>query len=255
MTDPFEEFEFKPITEGLGFHNKNKAVADSAPAGDPLDEIFEKRASLEMLSESPGAETVPEITPALPRKPVSNYVSEITPASQKVDEILKTLNERKRYDFSDAQKVSAHADPAKSTYTKTTPGFFAATLDGMLITAAYLSCLIVLLLVTKVDLLTNILNPDDQNMVLIGLGGLFATLTWTYLTANRVFLGFTPGEWVFDQTLGRPEDVGSAEYSLKVSLRSAIVIMTGLVLLPVLSMIFRRDLIGALLGVELLKKA
>ena len=29
--DPFEEFEFRPINEGLGFHHKTKTAASAAP--------------------------------------------------------------------------------------------------------------------------------------------------------------------------------------------------------------------------------
>ncbi|GIL18498.1 MAG: hypothetical protein BroJett040_22490 [Oligoflexia bacterium] len=259
MTDPFEEFEFKPITDGLGFHNKNKALNESTQSTEALpgalDELFEKRASLEMLSENQSPELLPEITPALPRKQPQGYTSEVTPASQKVDEILKTLNGRKKLDFTESKRTAQTTEAVKPALMKTVTAFSAALLDGMLVTAAYLSCLIVLLLVTKVDLFANIASPDDQGMVYVALAGLLGALSWIYLTATRIFLGHTPGEWVFDQTLGEPNTVGSAEYSLKVAVRSAIVVATGFILFPLLSKIFRRDLLGAMLGIELFKKA
>ena len=39
--DPFEEFEFKPLTEGLGFHKKKAATPEKATQNDDLDSSYE----------------------------------------------------------------------------------------------------------------------------------------------------------------------------------------------------------------------
>ena len=83
MSDIMDEFEFKPLTEGLGFHNKSKK-----PEMPPAAKVME----------SP----LPRITAAapplgtIPRRPsVSPGFNENLPTTT-VDEILKTLNAKKR---------------------------------------------------------------------------------------------------------------------------------------------------------------
>jgi hypothetical protein len=107
---------------------------------------------------------------------------------------------------------------------------------------------------TKVDLFTNLFNPDPDKMIYLSLIGLFAATTWIYLVLNRMFLGYTPGEWVFDQRIGKPEDTGSALYSLKVALRSTIVLATGFVVFPFLSFCAGTDILGSMTGAGLVKK-
>ena len=75
------------------------------------------------------------------------------------------------------------------------------------------------------------------------------------MVATRLFLGFTAGEWVFDQRLGKPDQFGQGLYSAKVAFRSFLTIASGFVLFPALSTLFNRDLLGQLMGLELVKKA
>lgn len=82
----------------------------------------------------------------------------------------------------------------------------------------------------------------------------FAALTWIYLVANRLFLGCTPGEWVFDQMLGNPDHVGNADYSLRVALRSTLIIATGVFILPIISLITGKDFVGQISGIHLFKR-
>lgn len=235
--DPFEEFEFKPLTEGLGFHKKIEKTK--------LPDIG--------VSETHGFLTSPlqrQETKATPLK-----IPAMTPNHSTVDEILKSLSERRKYDFKEKEAAKVLNAPIETTYKPCAWDVSASLLDSMLIVAMFLACLILLLVVTKVDLFANLYNADEQGMVYISLATLMAGISWMYLVVNRVFLGFTPGEWVFDQRLGKPEEVGKADYSFLVAFRSLLVIGTGFITLPLLGLIFGRDLVGKLLGVELLKKA
>ena len=133
------------------------------------------------------------------------------------------------------------------------PDLSSFILDAMLVTAASLACLIILLTVTKVDLFAAISRADDSS-VYLALVGLFATVTWIFLVMNRVFMGHTPGEWVFDQRIGLPQAFGTAEYSLRVMARSTLILLTGLFLLPLASILMRQDFAGQITGANLLKK-
>lgn len=75
-----------------------------------------------------------------------------------------------------------------------------------------------------------------------------------YLTTARVFLGFTVGEWACDLRLGSLIDRLSPSYSMRVIARTALLLVTGIFTLPILSMIFGRDICGGLVGLSLVPK-
>ncbi|CAE78085.1 RDD family protein [Bdellovibrio bacteriovorus] len=261
--DPFEEFEFKPLTDGLGFHKKKQAnPASQAPEESFVATPRIKDQGLELIEES----STDPLRPPLPRKkaatslpPTPGGLTEVGgdgTSSAAVDEILKTLQKNRRLDFEKStakQKITGTA--AKEEFKKTTFSFSAALLDGMLVVAASLLCMIILLVVTKVDLIGNLTNPDSQGMIYLATFSLFAGVSFIYLTVNRIFIGCTPGEWAFDQRIGKPEELNKAAYSLKVVARSLVVIATGFVILPILSVLFNKDITGSITGAQLFKKA
>ncbi|RYZ90111.1 MAG: metalloendopeptidase, partial [Proteobacteria bacterium] len=127
-------------------------------------------------------------------------------------------------------------------------------LDTMLVVAATLLCMIIVLVITKADLIANLKNPDAEGMVYLSTVGLLAVVSLIYLVVNRMFLGSTPGEWAFEQRIGRPEEMSDGMYSVRILARSALVIVTGFVVLPVISFFMNKDIAGDITGAQLLKK-
>lgn len=266
-----DDFEFRPLTEGLGFQNKTASAASSS---EPKITGFQASAAATSATKKAAIPTATpsqlnhldmvensELTSPLPRKGYSQTPTTTksqtptSPLSNTVDEILKTLNEKRRHEFTDKKRARITDAPAAETLFQNSNWEFAASmLDLMLVTAGTLLCLIVLLVLTKIDLYANLMRPDAAGMVYLSLLALVSTVSWIYLTVNRVFMGFTPGEWVFDQRLGRPAEQNSAMYAVKAAARAALVIMTGFVVFPILSMIFRKDVLGQMLGLELVRK-
>lgn len=263
--DPFEEFEFKPLTDGLGFHKKKPAannaltstsIEESLPA-DPFAKSSIKNKGLELLEE-PGADP---LRPPLPRKtrtPLPSAPGNLTEVggdgSAAVDEILKTLQKNRRLDFEKSQqKISQTA--AKIELKKSVWSFSAAILDAMLVVAASLLCMIVVLVATKADLIGNLSNPDGQGMIYLSLFAVFAGVCFVYLVVNRIFVGCTPGEWAFDQCIGKPEELNTASYTGAVIFRTLLIIATGFITLPVLSILMNKDIAGNITGARLYKKA
>lgn len=269
-----DDFEFKPLTEGLGFHQKK----NSSPPSKPLVQFKTDMPEIEMNSPLPrtksGAEPYQHLSAAATsaaasaaaaasafasntktsQRPSANpSPASPTAATNTVDEILKTLNQKKGIDTG----VSKASLKTKSTVTFKPAAWevSASLLDAMLVTAATLFCLILLLLITRVDLFANIYHPDSQGMVYWSLAALVASISWIYLVCNRIFLGFTPGEWVFDQRLGQPEDQATAGFALKSILRSTLVIATGFVIIPAISFALNDDVLGKITGLRLFKKA
>lgn len=229
MSELFDEFEFKPLTEGLGFHKKSQNKEDDFTP----------------LSVNKGS----KLSSPLPRKNQSD-IAPLIPATT-VDQILKSLNDKKLPEIKEPITQATPSQQYKSSYWDLS----AFLLDLMLVLAINLSCLIVLLVTTKVDLFTNLFNPDPERWIYLSLLSLFAGSTWIYLVLNRLFLGYTPGEWVFDQRIGRPEETGSALYSLKIAARSTLVLVSGFIVFPILSFFAGKDILGQLTGTQLVKKS
>lgn len=293
--DPFEEFEFKPLTEGLGFHSqakpaaiaakvdaksefkselKNENKVDSKIWGKP-DLKFEARREvarteaarseknyvddlLDLNSLETGKLDQPLLrTPLLKRTNTANSELPPVPSSAKVDEVMKGL-QKHNWDFKENSKTKAQRKalnaPPEFMYHASGYDLSAVVLDAMLVVAAFLGSLISLLMVTQIDLIAAISTASTE-MLAATLGSLFAAICWVYLSVNRLFLGSTPGEWVFDQRLGPAEAQGSASYALKSVLRPTLIILTGLATLPLISMIVGRDLLGRLMNLELHQKS
>ena len=246
--DPFDEFEFKPLTEGLGFHKKKSTEQASQGHSEPLL----KDQGLSLLEE----ETVDALRPPLPRKNrTSLEIKNETPSAQPtaVDEILKTLQKNKRFEF-DGAKESLKNARAKEEYKPTTWNFSSTFLDTMLVIAASLLCMIILLVITRVDLVANLTHPDSEGLLYTSTACLFFGVTFIYMLVNRAFLGCTPGEWAFDQRIGRPEDMQKISYNFRVAARTLLVMATGFIVFPILSAIFNKDVAGNLTGASLYKK-
>lgn len=87
---------------------------------------------------------------------------------------------------------------------------------------------------------------------IVGFLLLFAVCAWVYLITLRCLCGFTIGEWACDLRLGQPHQRLMKTYPMKVLLRSSLVIVTGLLVLPLLSLLTGRDWAGRLSGVSVM---
>ncbi len=262
--DPFDEFEFKPLTEGLGFHPRAQLPEKAWGVADPTNPAVSKVVIDPPL---PRRREEPQIHRSKDKGTIlSAPVSLGEEAPSTVEEILKTLGERKRYDFKEdgtslrspsmsrAAPVLAPASAQRKEWVPSYFDFSAALLDSMLIVSIYLISIISVLFITKANFFEHLAN-SESNGVYEGLVGLFVTVVWGYLTVHRIFLGYTPGEWVFDQRVGIPGQISGASYCLRVALRTFIVLGTGFITIPLISMLFRRDWLGRIMGIELCKKA
>jgi hypothetical protein len=256
-----DDFQFRPLTEGLGFQNKKETSTKASfqTAAAVTGTAAQQQAAYKKAQIPVATPSGLDLTTPLPRKGYGPTPETAPPpatnATTTVDEILKTLNEKRKFEFSENQRPRLNdVVDTETLYQNSSWEFAASMLDLMLVTAGTLLCLIVLLVITKIDLYANLSRPDSAGMVYISLACLVGAVSWIYLVTNRIFLGFTPGEWVFDQRLGRPIEHTEAIYALKAVVRTTLVVATGFFLFPLLSLIFKRDVLGRLLGQELVRK-
>jgi hypothetical protein len=126
----------------------------------------------------------------------------------------------------------------------------AATIDYLLILAASLLALVLFSIIVSSstvigDSLKLLLKPKKINSTFFFL---VVAMGWTYFVVVRSFIGASVGEWFCNLRLGRPSERLMKRYVLRLILRTGLVIITGLFTIPILSLIFRRDVAGKLSG-------
>ena len=94
------------------------------------------------------------------------------------------------------------------------------------------------------------LNYQDP-MTQLSLGLIFLSSCFLYIVISRSFFGMTLGDWALDIQLGSPDQQRSTWYPVKVAMRFLVNLLFGFVLLPFLSVIFRKDLLGSISGLSL----
>lgn len=303
--DPFDEFEFKPLTEGLGFHKKQKSLKDSVkeselelgakpslPTSAPMEleaamssankptDVPPKKLTFEDIVTS--LESAPLEVPSAPERETytgssreekvefssplpRNKKPEFQLMDVEIEPVVRSpFPTPQTYNRPSEVKKTPHKDQLASVGTrrgaadsprtrlKVSPGSLsAAILDLIVVVALGLIFTTALLTVTGVQLQTLISSTNTDLMTQISVGILLVSVMQIYFIISRAFCGKTLGEWTFDLQLGRDEDFKSENYPLRVILRSLVVTFTGVIVIPVLSFVFRRDLAGKITGLNL----
>lgn len=134
----------------------------------------------------------------------------------------------------------------------------AAVIDYLLILAGSLIALVLFsLLMTQVQKsieiassiavssLKALLHPKQVNYTFLAM---IISVGWTYFLVTRAFMGASIGEKFCELRVGKPSERLSSFYVLRLMARISFVAATGIVLIPILSLLFRRDLAGRLSG-------
>jgi hypothetical protein len=253
--DVMDEFEFKPLTAGLGFHKKTDA-RNNESASVRQDKIEFRNPNMNFSGSSTHS-TVATTTMrhqnqsnnSQPKISIPTIEDDsILKAQSAVNEILKNLNHKKQIESQQKTK-------SKFEWKSTTPSIAAAALDAMFVIAMFLVCMICMLIITKVDLIANLANPGENGAILISTIILLLMVSFVYMTLFRTYLGYTPGEWAFDQRCGKEIDQASSSYVFKVILRSLVVSLTGFLPLTIVSLFLKFDLTGTIINLPLQKRA
>lgn len=256
-----EDLDFKPLTEGLGFHRKKGEVK----ADGKFSSLMTQERDLKN-SERRGQE--PLLKSPLPRKEDATRQTgqssspgtqpKGVPSPDVIDELVRSFQRPKETFIEDKKTPQVIIKPVSPQTTEERPPlpwmlspFF---VDAMLVVALFLSCLLATLLITEADLLAVILKSSSDwefwmTFPLMGGGMLFI-----YMTLSRILLGASLGEIVFDVQLGTQEQRCSLKYSFQVLWRSFLALATGVILLPLLSLMFRKDFLGTWSGLRLYRR-
>lgn len=172
------------------------------------------------------------------------------------NEIESELNQSKqvripmnRFDFSE-NSISFSGGPLKRQGFKLALWmFFSLMIDTLLIGS--ISCLNTLVLAflkqffSPLNFLFFKINlPITLSVVLLFTG-------WVYYISTRVLRGASFGESACSLRVGQPNERLLASYPSKIIIRTSLQLLTGLVVLPVLSLLFKKDIPGLIVGARL----
>ena len=280
--DPFDEFDMKPITGGLGFHKKTTQ----------LERVMDKVAKGSMGADLPGCS---------PKNLLDEKnIDEKNGGSAKAfNEMLSSFNQLEKSNTMDKfqkPKNMGRNVPLSSTMAPMVPGapplvrpnpvpqgavqtpvqvtrerkgvvdspsfglkeislsLPSLGLDMMVIMATSLIFLLCFLMVNDVSLSQVISHVQVDFSTQWALGLMFIAVFIIYAVLTRSYFGRTLGEWTFECQLGREQQIRKSYYPLLVLWRSVIVI-ASLLILPILSLITQRDLTYYLTGLQLYRES
>lgn len=127
----------------------------------------------------------------------------------------------------------------------------ASVIDGLILFAISCAFLVLFSLLMKTPANAVIKTFFHSQSHIMLLAELYAVSAWVYLIATRVLTGSSIGEWACNIRLGQPHERLETRYVLRVLKRSTLIVVTGVVTLPILSLILGGDLTGKLCGLRL----
>ena len=229
---------------------QQNVVSYRKPSLDLLaDEFDVDKVRLELQKKAQLSKTLPrddvqKKASSIVERPLEDPVASVG-IKQNLDEIRK-IEERVNQEKADINASTKSMGPKKHC-----GNLFAGAIDFVVIFGVVNLFLSSLLLVTKLDVFQIVRTNYQDPMTQLSLGLIFLSSCFLYIVISRSFFGMTLGDWALDIQLGSPDQQRSTWYPVKVAMRFLVNLLFGFVLLPFLSVIFRKDLLGSISGLSL----
>lgn len=129
--------------------------------------------------------------------------------------------------------------------------WLATTIDTLVIAA--LSCFFMLSLSVMVKLglrqsLGFTLSHENALMTFLVV---FTFCGWMYFIASRTLTGASIGEHTCALRLGQPHERVKRSYLARVIIRTTVTLLTGIITLPLLSLLVKKDIVGRITGLNI----
>lgn len=149
------------------------------------------------------------------------------------------------------QGTGFHGGPVsrRKTYQVTLWSWVASFIDALVLISV--SCLFLLAFASFVRHADpGILHPPKKSLEKEFLV-VFLMCSWIYMVTLRVLIGSSVGEWACDLRLGQPHERLKSFYPFRVAFRESLILATGLITLPLLSLLSGRDVAGRISGLKI----
>ncbi len=272
-----DNFEFRPLTDGLGFdkttENSEKKITAKTPT--PEKTTVVDSATFNM----PKKDFVSAVNPAPVSRSLKKMLDSLPPSvdfSQDKDRELTLKGplapvrevETPVYRPAVEPKVGGNAfdvtlnnslsqafpkeEVSKKFYHQTvTPipqykevavNFASGILDIVFIVCLASAFVVLLTYFSGVNLPSLLTHSRFAMRTLLELGALCAGVNLFYYMLSRGLLGSTVGEWAFDVQLGSREEQSTIMYPFQVLFRTFLIMVTGVIVVPLASLGFGKDL-------------
>jgi hypothetical protein len=230
-----DDFEFKPLTDGLGFHKK---IIDLKENPEKYESTLNQRPA-QNQNQTPIQKVAQKLSQPLWNPSLKNQdiFEKRNPQVQKTQKIQKP--------------TVVNSIPSDAGLEPVATGWSAAIFDSTMVLGLVLIFSAVIFAVTKIDFSQLMEMLQTEGTAQFGALVLLISVYEIYTVTCRTFFGKTVGESVFEFRLGTHSAQQKILYPIQVAWRSFAIALTGFIVLPILSTILNQDLAGILSGVSL----
>lgn len=283
----FDNFEFKPLTDGLGFDKTTENSEKKSPVrrtvdSDPVIEKTEfKLAEKDFapVNDTPVSRSLKKMLDSLPpsvdftedkdrelklkgptspipevKTPVYRPVQDtpIAPATQKSFDITLDNSLSQAFPKEEVNKKFYHqlVTPVPQ-YKEVAINAGSAILDFATVFLLGFCFVVALVYFTNVDIMKMLMSSELGARTTTELGLLFCGVTLFYYMLARGLFGSTLGEWAFDVQLGSEKERAHLMYPFQVLFRTLVIMVTGVILVPLVSLGFGKDMAYYFSGLKL----
>lgn len=275
-----ENFDFRPLTDGLGF-DKTTEESQKKVKSVPLRE--EKASPIKKdlftmpekdFSETPVApvsrslkKMLDSLPPSVdfkqdfnrdtsvmsnPELPVYREPQNVVHARQNNFDITLDNSLSKAFPKAEVSKQFFHQTVTPvPQFKEVAVSFASAVIDFFIILGLASLFVVSLVAITQVDLVKMLTSQQMSFRTSLDLAFLFSGVALIYYMIARGFFGSTLGDWAFDVQLGSEDDRVHLMYPFQVLFRSFLIILTGLILVPLVSLGFGKDMAYYFSGLKL----
>ncbi len=136
-------------------------------------------------------------------------------------------------------------------YKEMSSNFASAAIDSLILLGLSSLFVVSLVAITRVDIVTMLTSSRFLGQTLLELGFLYVGVTLLYFMLARGLFGSTMGDWAFDVQLGSEKERSHILYPFQVVFRTLIILVTGIVIVPLVSLGFGKDIAYYFSGLKL----
>ena len=129
--------------------------------------------------------------------------------------------------------------------------WMSALIDSLVIISISCFCLVLFAFLMKTPMRDILKSTGISNSFVEMFAYAFLLSFWVYLVTMRVFMGASLGEWACQLRLGQPMQRILPGYVLQVAVRTTLIVVSGFLFFPLLSLLFRRDILGDITGIRI----
>lgn len=176
---------------------------------------------------------------------------EINPSIERRISYRRPLFVRHEFNFVEEHDLSTRGPSRRQGLKLALWSWLSIITDGLVITAAGCFANLVMMLII------NIFFKNDMGFLffkanrILTMTCVFIFTGWIYFIATRALVGASIGEWTCSIRLGQPSERLSESYMYKLLIRTTLSLMTGIICLPLLSLVVGKDLLGLFSGLKL----